>query len=371
MKRIHCDSSLGGIARGRRSARRSSRSRCRRSTTTPTPISSTLPSYRRSGRRRDQLARPDFRLRANRPRRRHARRRAHLLSWRLAAVSVRQQRQVRQGDRPGRLRRELRAAGARGSAGQHLDRRRRLESDREVRSRRPLSDGARPEAGEHRRPAGTGMPASGAGRRGGARSRRPSAGAAAVVAAADAAAAARRRRHQWRQLQPAVGCHVGSRRQHLRGRRLRHEQPHRQVHQGRQLREDVGPDRIGPGAVQQIRGIASDAAGNIYVADAGNKRIQVFDGNGTFKSQITNIGSPQAICISGGATQYLYQLELERSGKHGRRRDLQGAARAVRSSASSARPARWRRSSAWSTPSTAGRKTISGLARSGTGARRR
>ena len=67
-----------------------------------------------------------------------------------------------------------------------------------------------------------------------------------------------------------------------------------------------GQTGSGPGPVQRIRGIASDAAGNIYVADAGNKRIQVFDGEGTFKSQITNIGTPQAICISGGATQYLY-----------------------------------------------------------------
>ena len=49
-----------------------------------------------------------------------------------------------------------------------------------------------------------------------------------------------------------------------------------------------------------------DAAGNIYVADAGNKRIQVFDGEGTFKSEITGIGTPQAICISGGSPQYLY-----------------------------------------------------------------
>jgi DNA-binding beta-propeller fold protein YncE len=60
------------------------------------------------------------------------------------------------------------------------------------------------------------------------------------------------------------------------------------------------------GQFNGIRGIATDAAGNIYVADAGNKRIQVFDGEGTFKSQITNIGTPQAICISGGQTQYLY-----------------------------------------------------------------
>src|SRR5262252_2013516 len=60
------------------------------------------------------------------------------------------------------------------------------------------------------------------------------------------------------------------------------------------------------GQFKQIRGIASDAAGNIYVADAGNKRIQVFDAEGTFKSQIGNVGTPQAICLSGGSTQYLF-----------------------------------------------------------------
>jgi len=60
------------------------------------------------------------------------------------------------------------------------------------------------------------------------------------------------------------------------------------------------------GQFNQIRGIASDAAGNIYVADAGNKRIQVFDGEGTFKSQMTNVGTPRAICLSGGSTQYLF-----------------------------------------------------------------
>jgi NHL repeat-containing protein len=60
------------------------------------------------------------------------------------------------------------------------------------------------------------------------------------------------------------------------------------------------------GQFNGIRGIATDAAGNLYVADAGNKRIQVFDGEGTFKSQISGIGTPQAICISAGSTQYLY-----------------------------------------------------------------
>src|SRR5262249_20140558 len=54
------------------------------------------------------------------------------------------------------------------------------------------------------------------------------------------------------------------------------------------------------GKFNTIRGIASEASGNIYVADAGNKRIQVFDGDGMFKSQITNVGTPQAICVSRG-----------------------------------------------------------------------
>jgi DNA-binding beta-propeller fold protein YncE len=60
------------------------------------------------------------------------------------------------------------------------------------------------------------------------------------------------------------------------------------------------------GQFNQIRGIAADASGNLYVADAGNKRIQVFDGEGAFKSQISGVGTPQAICISGGATPYLF-----------------------------------------------------------------
>jgi 6-bladed beta-propeller protein len=67
-----------------------------------------------------------------------------------------------------------------------------------------------------------------------------------------------------------------------------------------------GQTGSGQGQFNQIRGLASDSAGNLYVADAGNKRIQVFDGEGTFKSQITNVGTPQAICVSGGSTQYLY-----------------------------------------------------------------
>ena len=61
-----------------------------------------------------------------------------------------------------------------------------------------------------------------------------------------------------------------------------------------------------PGQFATARAIAVDAQGNVYVADSGNKRIQVFDSNGTFKAQITNVGSPQALCITPGPNQVLY-----------------------------------------------------------------
>jgi hypothetical protein len=60
------------------------------------------------------------------------------------------------------------------------------------------------------------------------------------------------------------------------------------------------------GQFDTVAGIAIDAQGDVYAADPGNKRIQVFDGNGTWKSNITNIGEPAAVCISPGAHQYLY-----------------------------------------------------------------
>ena len=52
--------------------------------------------------------------------------------------------------------------------------------------------------------------------------------------------------------------------------------------------------------------LATDAQGNLYVADLGNQRIQVFDNDGGFKTQIGNVGAPWAICISPGAHPYLY-----------------------------------------------------------------
>jgi hypothetical protein len=55
-----------------------------------------------------------------------------------------------------------------------------------------------------------------------------------------------------------------------------------------------------------VKSIAVDAQGNVYAADVGNKRIQVFDGEGKFKSSFGNIGTPLTMCMTKGATQFLY-----------------------------------------------------------------
>jgi len=67
-----------------------------------------------------------------------------------------------------------------------------------------------------------------------------------------------------------------------------------------------GATGAGPGQFNTPHSVAVDARGNVYVADMGNQRIQVFDNDGTFKSEIKNLGAPRAICISPGAQQYLY-----------------------------------------------------------------
>ena len=92
-----------------------------------------------------------------------------------------------------------------------------------------------------------------------------------------------------------------------------------------------GERGTGAGQFNTPHTIANDALGNIYVGDRGNRRIQVFDGEGRFLRQFTidvpyakaaNIlvgrepgpagsplpqsGAPWAICITPGPTQVLY-----------------------------------------------------------------
>jgi DNA-binding beta-propeller fold protein YncE len=67
-----------------------------------------------------------------------------------------------------------------------------------------------------------------------------------------------------------------------------------------------GSRGTGQGQFNIVHGIAIDAQGNVYVGDEGNKRVQVFDSEGTFKTQFTNVGSPTALCITPGPQQVLY-----------------------------------------------------------------
>jgi DNA-binding beta-propeller fold protein YncE len=85
-----------------------------------------------------------------------------------------------------------------------------------------------------------------------------------------------------------------------------------------------------PGQFNILHSIANDSNGNIYVGDRSNRRIQVFDGDGTFLRQFTidvpftkppNVmlgadpaggnalavsGAPWAICITPGPSEFLY-----------------------------------------------------------------
>ncbi|HXD72915.1 MAG TPA: hypothetical protein VN628_04235 [Vicinamibacterales bacterium] len=61
-----------------------------------------------------------------------------------------------------------------------------------------------------------------------------------------------------------------------------------------------------PGMFATVNALVVDAQGNVYAADAGNKRIQVFDNNGTLKTQFTGVGAPSAMCITPGPNQVLY-----------------------------------------------------------------
>jgi DNA-binding beta-propeller fold protein YncE len=97
--------------------------------------------------------------------------------------------------------------------------------------------------------------------------------------------------------------------------------------------KSFGEPGSGPGQLNTPHGIAADAKGNIYVADRGNRRIQVFDPDGKLLREIKiNVpipadampwmgnkpspeqaangtmagGAPWTVCITPGPTQYLY-----------------------------------------------------------------
>ena len=67
-----------------------------------------------------------------------------------------------------------------------------------------------------------------------------------------------------------------------------------------------GSTGSGPGQFNGVKALAIDAQDNVYVADIGNKRIQVFDATGQFKSEFANVGTPLTMCLTRSTPQYLY-----------------------------------------------------------------
>jgi DNA-binding beta-propeller fold protein YncE len=69
----------------------------------------------------------------------------------------------------------------------------------------------------------------------------------------------------------------------------------------------------GPGQFLVPHALALDSRGRLFVADRDNKRIQIFDLDGTFLDQWTQFGSPSGIFITKNDTLYV----LSASGKKG------------------------------------------------------
>ena len=72
--------------------------------------------------------------------------------------------------------------------------------------------------------------------------------------------------------------------------------------------KQVGSERPGsePSQFNTPHGIAVDNNGNVYVADRGNNRMQVFDNNLVLRNIYDNIGVSWTVCISPGPHQYLF-----------------------------------------------------------------
>ena len=60
-----------------------------------------------------------------------------------------------------------------------------------------------------------------------------------------------------------------------------------------------GSKGAAPGQLQTPHGIAIDGRGRVWVADRGNKRLQVFDQDGRYLDQMTQFGTPVSLAIQG------------------------------------------------------------------------
>lgn len=75
---------------------------------------------------------------------------------------------------------------------------------------------------------------------------------------------------------------------------------------GRFVASTIGTRGRQPGEMHLPHSITADNAGNIYVGDRNNGRIQVFSNDLTLRATYEHVGAPWAVCISPGPHQYLF-----------------------------------------------------------------
>ncbi len=71
-----------------------------------------------------------------------------------------------------------------------------------------------------------------------------------------------------------------------------------------------GDPGIDPGQFNFPHNVCCDADGWVYVADRENHRIQIFDGEGRYETQINNFHRPSALLLSGGQCPICYVGEI-------------------------------------------------------------
>jgi len=88
--------------------------------------------------------------------------------------------------------------------------------------------------------------------------------------------------------------------------------------------KSIGTRGTAPGQMNTPHGLQVDAKGNVYVADRGNARIQVFDNNLILRAIYDHVGNPWTLCITPGQHQYLYSSNSYPDSNPAAARDITG-----------------------------------------------
>ena len=77
----------------------------------------------------------------------------------------------------------------------------------------------------------------------------------------------------------------------------------------------------GPGQFNTPHAIATDSKGRLFVADRGNRRIQIFDQEGTFLDEWKQFGRPSGILITADDTIYVADVQDKQGIVYGSAKD--------------------------------------------------